>query len=86
MAASATQAGFEAGTRTAVDVLLALRESFRAKRDYSSARYDFLLNSLKLKQATGTLSEVDLQSLSKLLNKKVVDKKAKPAVKRKKKT
>lgn len=70
VAASATQAGFEAGTRTAVDVLLALRETFGSKRDYTNARYDFLLNSLKLKQATGTLSENDLKSLSSLLTKK----------------
>ena len=69
-AASATQAGFEAGTRTAVDVLLSLRETFSAKRDYTTARYDFLLNTLKLKQATGTLSESDLAAVSKLLNKK----------------
>jgi len=68
-AAQATQAGFEAGTRTAVDVLLSLRETFSAKRDYSSARYDFLLNTLKLKQASGTLSEKDVASLSKLLTK-----------------
>ncbi len=66
-AARATQAGFEAGTRTAVDVLLALRETFRAKRDYSTARYDFLLNTLKLKQAAGLLSENDIVTLSKLL-------------------
>jgi len=66
-AAKATQAGFEAGTRTAVDVLLALRETFRAKRDYSTARYDFLLNTLKLKQAAGILSERDIAALSKLL-------------------
>lgn len=66
-AAKATQAGFEAGTRTAVDVLLALRETFRAKRDYSTARYDFLLNTLKLKQAAGILSERDIVALSKLL-------------------
>jgi len=71
VAANATQAGFEAGTRTAVDVLLALRETFRAKRDYSSSRYDFLLSTLKLKHAAGTLSESDIQALSKLLNKKV---------------
>ncbi len=69
-AASATQAGFEAGTRTAVDVLLSLRETFSAQRDYSTARYDFLLNTLKLKQAAGTLSEADLAAVSKLLNKK----------------
>lgn len=78
-AANATQAGFEAGTRTAVDVLLSLRETFSAKRDYTTARYDFLLNTLKLKQAAGTLSESDLQALSKLLthrNKPVRAKKA----------
>ena len=68
-AANATQAGFEAGTRTAVDVLLALRETFSAKRDYSSARYDFLLNTLKLKQASGTLLEKDIAGVSKLLTK-----------------
>jgi len=68
-AANATQAGFEAGTRTAVDVLLSLRETFSAKRDYSNARYDFLLNTLKLKQASGTLSEKDVAGLSKLLTK-----------------
>jgi len=67
-AANATRAGFEAGTRTAVDVLLALRETFRAKRDYSTARYDFLLNTLKLKQATGILSEQDVIALSKILS------------------
>ncbi len=69
-AASATQAGFEAGTRTAVDVLLALRETFSARRDYTTARYDFLLNTLKLKQASGTLTESDLAALSKILKKK----------------
>lgn len=69
-AANATQAGFEAGTRTAVDVLLSLRETFSAKRDYATARYDFLLNTLKLKQATGILSEADLAAISKLLTKK----------------
>jgi outer membrane protein len=69
-AASATQAGFEAGTRTAVDVLLSLRETFSAKRDYTTARYEFLLNTLKLKQATGTLTESDIAAVSKLLNKK----------------
>ena len=69
-ASSATQAGFEAGTRTATDVLVSLRETFSARRDYSNARYAFLLNTLKLKQAVGTLSESDLSAVSKLLNKK----------------
>ncbi|MCK5922084.1 MAG: TolC family outer membrane protein, partial [Methylococcales bacterium] len=48
-AAEAAQAGFEVGTRTAVDVLLALRETYRAKRDYSRARYDYILSTFRLK-------------------------------------
>lgn len=67
IAERATQAGFSAGTRTAVDVLLALRETFRAKRDYATARYEFLLNTLKLKQAAGSLSLNDVSALSRLL-------------------
>ena len=66
-AARATQTGFQVGTRTAVDVLLALRETFRSQRDYSSARYDFLLNTLKLKQAAGTLRLADIRAMSALL-------------------
>ncbi len=69
-ASNATQAGFEAGTRTAIDVLVSLRETFSARRDYSTARYAFLLNTLRLKQAVGTLSESDLAAVSKLLNNK----------------
>jgi len=68
-AAQATQAGFEVGTRTAVDVLLSLRETFRAQRDYSVARYDYLLNSLRLKQATGLLNVQDLQQINAVLQK-----------------
>ena len=68
VAAQATQTGFEVGTRTAVDVLLSVRETFRAQRDYTNARYDFLLNTLKLKQAAGILRIQDLQGLSNLLN------------------
>jgi len=83
-AANATQAGFEAGTRTAVDVLLSLRETFAAKRDYTSARYDFLLNTLKLKLAAGTLTEADVARLSKLLTKKTRPATHKKGVPRKK--
>ncbi len=68
-AVNATKIGFQVGTRTAVDVLLALREMFRAQRDYTNARYDFLLNTLKLKQAAGTLRIADLRGLSNLLAK-----------------
>ncbi len=52
----ATQAGFEVGTRTAIDVLTTLRDVFRAERDYARARYNYVINTLRLKQAAGTLS------------------------------
>jgi outer membrane protein len=63
-AAAAAQAGFEVGTRTSVDVLLALRETFRTQRDLSRARYNYLLNTLRLKQAAGTLTGDDLVKLN----------------------
>ncbi|WP_020393584.1 TolC family outer membrane protein [Thiolinea disciformis] len=69
-AAAATKVGFEVGTRTAVDVLTALRDVFAARRDYANARYNFLLSTLQLRQAAGTLSENDLRILSASLNKR----------------
>jgi len=63
----ATQAGFEVGTRTIVDVLLQTQLLFDAKRQYSRARYDYILNTLNLKQATGLLTEDDLAQVNKLL-------------------
>lgn len=68
VASKATQEGFRVGTRTAVDVLLALRDTYQAQSNYSSARYTFLLNTIRLKQAAGTLSENDLRALSRILN------------------
>ena len=68
VADKATQEGFRVGTRTAVDVLNSLRGTYSAQRNYSSARYTFLLNTIRLKQAAGTLSEQDLASLSRILN------------------
>lgn len=56
----ATEAGFRAGRRTALDVIVAERERRRAQKDYARARYDYLLNTLRLKQAVGTLSPTDL--------------------------
>lgn len=61
------EAGFEVGTRTQVDVLLALREVFRAERDYAEARYGFLADSLRLQRAAGRLSVADLESIDQLL-------------------
>ena len=66
-ALEATQAGFEVGTRTIVDVLLSQRELFRAQRDHSRSRYDYLLNTLKLKQAAGLLAKTDVAAINALM-------------------
>ena len=63
-ALQATEAGFDAGTRTAVDVVAAQRVTLQTKRDYARARYDYLLNTLRLKQAAGTLSPDDLAQVN----------------------
>jgi outer membrane protein len=68
--AEATQAGFQVGTRTAVDVLLTLRTVFDADRNYSRARYDYILNYLRLRQAAGTLTENEVDIINSLLIKK----------------
>ncbi len=66
-ALEATEAGFDVGTRTSVDVLNSLRETYRSRRDYASARYDYLSNTLKLKQAAGTLNDQDLTDVNRWL-------------------
>jgi outer membrane protein len=63
-ALEATQAGFEAGTRTLVDVLNSQRDLFAAMRDYAQSRYDYVLNTLSLLQAAGTLSEQDVETVN----------------------
>jgi len=64
IALEATQAGFEVGTRTAVDVLDSQRELYRARRDYAQVRYNYVLETLSLKLAAGTLSAIDLELLN----------------------
>ena len=67
IALEATQAGFEVGTRTSVDVLISLRETYGAERDYAGSRYQYLLNNLRLRQAAGTLNEDDLFEINRWL-------------------
>lgn len=66
-ALDATEAGFDVGTRTIVDVLNAQRERFNAERDYEQARHAYLLNTLRLRQAAGSLSVEDLRAVNALL-------------------
>ena len=59
----ATEAGFEVGTRTTVDVLQSRRQLFEAQRDLANSRYTYLVNALLLKQAAGTLQEADIREI-----------------------
>lgn len=59
----ATEAGFEVGTQTTVDVLAAQRLLRVAETSYSASRYQYMLNLLALKRAAGSLSEADVQQI-----------------------
>jgi outer membrane protein len=66
-ALEATEAGFEVGTRTIVDVLLSQQLLFQAQRNYSESRHNFLVNTLRLKQAAGVVGIDDVKSVNLLL-------------------
>ncbi|MFH1603397.1 MAG: TolC family outer membrane protein [Pseudomonadota bacterium] len=59
--------GYDVGVRINIDVLNAQQQLFSTKRDLSRARYDTLLNGLKLKAASGTLGEHDVEEVNRLL-------------------
>jgi outer membrane protein len=63
-ALKATEAGYEVGTRTAVDVLDARRALVQAQTNYSRSRYDYILNVLRLKQAAGNLDRKALEEVN----------------------
>ncbi|MDM8559804.1 TolC family outer membrane protein [Candidatus Parabeggiatoa sp. HSG14] len=63
-ALKAIQTGFELGTRTSVDVVNAQRDLLNAQRNYSGARYAYVLNTLRLKQAAGLISVEDLTAIN----------------------
>lgn len=56
----ATKAGFGVGTRTIIDVLDATKVLYQSKQSLSASRYDYIQNTLQLKQAAGTLSPADI--------------------------
>jgi outer membrane protein len=63
----ATESGYEAGTRTAVDVLQSRQQWVQAQTDYAHSRYAYMLDVIKLQQAAGTLSENSMQRINALL-------------------
>lgn len=62
-----TQEGYQAGTRNIVDVLIATRSAYSAQRNMIRAKYDYLISSLQLKAAAGTLTENDIEAVNSLL-------------------
>lgn len=66
-AMKASEAGFEVGTRTTVDVLLARQNLFSARRDLSKATYQYITDTLRLKQAAGQLAPDDLEKINQWL-------------------
>jgi outer membrane protein len=67
----ATEAGYEVGTRTSVDVLDQRRQLVANQTTYLNSRYVYLTNVVTLRQAAGTLDEKTLDELNKLLTESV---------------
>jgi len=59
--------GRDVGVRTSVDVLNAQQQVFQTRRDLLQARYAYVMNTLRLKSATGTLAEPDLEQVNRAL-------------------
>jgi len=66
-ALEATQAGFDVGTRTIVDVLNSQFALYSAITNYYRSRYAYIGNVLRLKQAAGTLQVQDLEDIDRWL-------------------
>ncbi|TQV75928.1 TolC family outer membrane protein [Exilibacterium tricleocarpae] len=66
-ALEATQAGYDVGTRNLVDVLVAQRNVYQARRNYSDALFDYVVNMLRLKEVAGNLSPEDVIKLNQWL-------------------
>ena len=71
-ALQATQAGYEVGTRNIVDVLVAQRTVYQARRSYANARYDYILSMMGLKEVAGQLSPDDVFQLNAWLDPQLV--------------
>jgi outer membrane protein len=78
-ALEATEAGFDVGTRTTVDVLDARRRLFEAERDYARSRYDYLINVVRLKSASGVLVPADLGTINNSLTQPTTLKQTRPS-------
>jgi outer membrane protein len=66
-ALDANKLGYSVGVNINIDVLNSQSQLYQTKRDLAKARYDVLVGNLKLRQAAGTLTPADLQSINDLL-------------------
>ncbi|HSC68515.1 MAG TPA: TolC family outer membrane protein [Cellvibrio sp.] len=66
-ALEATQSGYEVGTRNLVEVLIAQRNLYQARRDYSDALFDYVIDTIKLREVAGMLTPADVQEIDKWL-------------------
>jgi outer membrane protein len=67
-ALKATEAGYEVGTRTAVDLLNSRRILVQAQTDYAGSRYDYIVSIIQLRLAAGNLSRGDVVEVNKWLS------------------
>ena len=66
-AVEAVEVGFNAGKRTLQDVLNEQQNFYAAQRDYSRSLYDYIVNSVQLKQSSSSLTQEDLAKINQLL-------------------
>ena len=67
-ALASNKLGYEVGVRINIDVLNSQQQLFSTKRDLARARYDTIMNGLRLKAAAGTLTEEDVAAVNRLLS------------------
>jgi outer membrane protein len=67
LALDSNQLGYQVGVRINIDVLNAQQQLFSTRRDLAKARYEYLIDSIKLKQAVAALREADISSVNALL-------------------
>jgi outer membrane protein len=67
-ALESNQLGYQVGVRINIDVLNAQQQLFATRQNLARARYETIMNGLRLKSAAGTLKEEDLMQVNALLN------------------
>ena len=72
-ALQATETGYEVGTRNIVEVLQAQRQLYLSQFQYASARYQYIRDNMRLKQAVGSLSPDDIYAVSGFISATKID-------------